>query len=62
MTAPLFTLKQSGMIGQEIISPRGKVVAWTVDPLIGNVLCRFLNEVLANDNFAMNRHDEEDME
>ncbi len=46
-----FTLKQSGNIGQEIVSPRGNVVAWTVDPILGHLISRLLNEFLVNDNF-----------
>ena len=39
-----YTLQQSGNIGQEIISPEGKVIAWTTDPVIGALLKSILNK------------------
>ena len=42
-----FSLRQSGKIGQEIISPSGKVLAWTTDPVFGAFLIRILNEHLS---------------
>ena len=47
----LFTVRQSGNGGSEIISPRGKVVAWNVDPLFGQLVCVLVNEFMVNDNF-----------
>ena len=47
----LFTVRQSGNVGQEIVSPRGNVVAWTVDPVFGHLMCRLVNEFLVNDDF-----------
>lgn len=50
-TSGLFTVRQSGSVGQEIVSPRGNVVAWTVDPVFGHLMCRLVNEFLVNDDF-----------
>jgi hypothetical protein len=47
----LFTARQSGNVGQEIVSPRGNVVAWTVDPVFGHLICRLVNEFMVNDDF-----------
>jgi hypothetical protein len=41
-----FVLRESGMIGQEILSPNGNVVAWTVDPVLGQFICQALNRSL----------------
>jgi hypothetical protein len=49
-TSNLFTVRQSGNVGQEIVSPRGNVVAWTVDPLFGQLVCVLVNEFLLNDD------------
>ena len=40
-----FTLRQSGNIGQEIISPRGVILAWTTDSVFGTFIVRFLNDL-----------------
>ena len=50
-TSDLFTVRQSGNVGQEIVSPRGNVVAWTVDPVFGHLMCRLINEFMVNDDF-----------
>lgn len=50
-TSDLFTIRQSGNVGKEIVSPRGKVVAWAVDPLFGDLICLLLNEFMVNDDF-----------
>ena len=39
-----YALQQSENIGQEIISPEGKVIAWTTDPVIGALLKSILNK------------------
>ena len=44
-----FNLRQTGNIGQEIISLTGKVVAWTTDPVFGAFICRILNDVCSNE-------------
>ena len=50
-TAPAhFILKQSGIIGQEIISPQGKILAWTTDAVFGAFVCRVLNDLLRADD------------
>jgi len=45
-----FTLKHSGNIGQELISPRGKILAWTTDAVFGAFMCRVLNGLLSADD------------
>jgi hypothetical protein len=45
-----FTLRQSGNIGQEIISPRGVILAWTTDPVFGTFIVRFLNDLSSDDD------------
>ena len=47
----LFTVRQSGNVGQEVVSPRGEVVAWTVNPVFGHLICRLVNEFMVNDDF-----------
>lgn len=44
-----FTLRLSGNIGQEIISPRGNILAWTTDADFGAFLCRILNDLYSDD-------------
>lgn len=44
-----FTLRQSGNIGQEIISPRGSILAWTTDALFGELIVRILNTTILDD-------------
>ena len=39
-----YILRQSGNFGQEIISPKGRVIAWTTDPVIGAFLISILNK------------------
>jgi len=46
----IFTLKQSGHVGQEIISPQGKIMAWTTDAAFGEFICRILNELQRADD------------
>jgi hypothetical protein len=41
-----FRIRQSGFIGLEIVSPRGKVVAWTVDGIVAHVIADRLNELV----------------
>lgn len=50
-TSRLFSIRQSGSVGLDIISPSGKVVAWNVDPLFGRLVCVLVNEVMVNDDF-----------
>lgn len=45
-----FTLRPSGNVDQEIISPRGKILAWTTDPVFGAFICRVCNEVFSDDD------------
>jgi hypothetical protein len=39
-----FSIKQSGTIGQEILDPDGKIIAWTTDAWIAQVICKLLND------------------
>lgn len=39
-----FTIRQSGNIGLEVLSPRGKVVAWATDRIIARIVAERLNE------------------
>jgi hypothetical protein len=39
-----FTVKQSGNIGQEILDRDGRVIAWTTDSWIAQVICKLLIE------------------
>ncbi len=50
-TSSRFTVRQSGNVGQEIVSPCGTIVAWTVDPVFGYLMCRLVNEFMVNDDF-----------
>lgn len=43
-----FILRQSGNIGQEIISPRGNTLAWTTDPVFGTFMVRILNDLYSD--------------
>lgn len=43
-----FTIRQSGNIGLEIVSPRGKVVAWATDRIIARIVAERLNEFLGD--------------
>jgi hypothetical protein len=38
-----FTVRRTGNVGLEIVSPNGVVMAWTTDEVIGAVLCDLLN-------------------
>jgi hypothetical protein len=44
-----FTLQQSGNIGQEVISPRGNILAWTTDPIFGAFIVQVLNAIFSYD-------------
>jgi hypothetical protein len=48
--ANLFSVRQSKYVGQELVSPRGNVVARIADPILGHLICRLLNEFLVNDD------------
>ena len=45
-----FWVRPSGNIGQELISPRGKVLAWTTDPAFAAFICRVCNDILTDDD------------
>jgi hypothetical protein len=53
-----YMLRQSGNIGLEIISPTGKILAWTTDPVFGAFICRVMNDIFADEAVF----GEEDME
>lgn len=44
-----FAIRQSGNIGQEILSPRGNIIAWTTDAVFGAFIVRILNETNVGD-------------
>ena len=44
-----YWLRPSGNVGQEIISPRGRIIAWTTDPVFGSFICRVCNDILTDD-------------
>ena len=46
----LFTLRKSGNIGQEIISPGGRILAWPTDQMFGAFMCRILNDGCSDDD------------
>jgi hypothetical protein len=39
-----FWFRHSGNIGQEILAPDGRVVAWTTDEEMASRICKLLNE------------------
>ena len=45
-----FWVRLSGNVGQEIVSPRGKILAWTTDPAFAAFICRVCNDVFADDD------------
>ena len=46
----VFTLRQSGNLGQELISPCGTILAWTTNAVFGALVCRVLNELIQTDD------------
>ncbi len=38
------SVRHSGNVGQEILGPDGKVVAWATDAWVARVICQLLNE------------------
>jgi hypothetical protein len=39
-----YSVQVSGTIGQEIIDPDGKIIAWTTDVWVDQVIVKLLNE------------------
>jgi len=39
-----FLIRSSGNVGQEIVDAEGRVVVWTTNEWIGQVICKLLNE------------------
>jgi hypothetical protein len=39
-----FSIRRSGTIRQEILDPDGKIIAWTTDAWIAQVICKLLND------------------
>ena len=37
-------MRQSGNIGQEILDQAGKIIAWTTDVWLAQVICKLLND------------------
>ena len=42
-------IDESGNIGQEVISPRGNILAWTTDPVFGAFIVKILNAIYSED-------------
>jgi hypothetical protein len=45
-----YTLRQSGAVGLEVISPSGKILAWTTDPVFAAFICHVMNDVVSYDD------------
>jgi hypothetical protein len=39
-----FAIRQSGSIGQEILDQNDKIIAWTTNVWVAQVICKLLNE------------------
>jgi hypothetical protein len=39
-----FAIRLSGSIGQEIVNQDGKIIAWTTDVWVAQVICKLLND------------------
>lgn len=39
-----FTVRSEGEVGQTILDLEGKVIAWTTDPWVAQVVCRLLTD------------------
>jgi hypothetical protein len=39
-----FSIRRSGNIGQEILDQNGKIIAWTTDAWIAQVICKLLKD------------------
>jgi hypothetical protein len=39
-----FSVRHSGTVGQEVLGPDGRIVAWTTDGWAAQVICKLLNE------------------
>lgn len=39
-----FSVRSSGHVGQEILDADGRIIAWTTDPWVAEVIAKFLNE------------------
>src|SRR6516225_4793103 len=39
-----FSIRATGNIGQEILDQDGKIIAWTTDEWVAQVICKLLNE------------------
>lgn len=39
-----FSIRSNGSIGLELIDGDGRIIAWTTDPWVAQVICRLLNE------------------
>lgn len=44
-----FTLQQNGSIGQQVLSPSGKILAWTTDAVFGAFIVKILNAIYSDD-------------
>jgi hypothetical protein len=50
-----FSVHSTGNIGQEILDPDGKIIAWTTDSWVAQVIARLLGE---NEHFFLVRKEE----
>jgi hypothetical protein len=39
-----FTVRRSGNVGQEILDSNGRIIAWTTDPWVDQVIVKLLTE------------------
>jgi hypothetical protein len=39
-----FSVRQSGNVGQVVLSPDGEILAWTTDPWVAQVIARLLSD------------------
>jgi hypothetical protein len=39
-----FSVRPSGNVGQVVLGPDGEIVAWTIDPWVGQVIARLLSD------------------
>jgi hypothetical protein len=43
-TLRTFSVRITGNVGQVVFGPDGEIVAWTIDPWVGQVIARLLKE------------------
>jgi hypothetical protein len=50
-----FSVRASSNIGQVVLGPDGKIIAWTTDPWVAQVIEKLLNE---NDHLFLMKEDQ----